>query len=265
MGCEMLSSQHLDIIWAETLFTTIFVVRIALSAADHARQLFWCMLLADRIVKDHMHYTTLSIRLPGLKSDFATLKSSEGLAALLVPRAFTQRFWDEGLSLPVLTRGVSVVAGVSAQQACGVTLHAISQTAPDHLRRHASLAMPLAFFAMHQEKTEGLYVTLFLLCLILINRFAMHRIKSGSPIVVSKPILSFMYTANSVFLYQSPYLSYLCHIKPQSCLTRPQFTSNLCLFDQTLVLSYETPVLLIKPQPCWTKPQSFWSYPGLVI
>ena len=149
------------------------------------------------------------------------------------------------------------MAGVSAQQACGVTLHAISQTAPDHLRRHASLAMPLAFFAMHQEKTEGLYVTLFLLCLILINRFAMHRIKSGSPIVVSKPILSFMYTANSVFLYQSPYLSYLCHIKPQSCLTRPQFTSNLCLFDQTLVLSYETPVLLIKPQPCWTKPQSF--------
>ncbi|KAL8623767.1 hypothetical protein ACOMHN_054073 [Nucella lapillus] len=43
---------------------------------------------------------------------------------------------------------------VSAQQACGVTLHAISQTAPDHLRRHASLAMPLAFFALHQEKTE---------------------------------------------------------------------------------------------------------------
>ncbi|XP_076462653.1 proteasome adapter and scaffold protein ECM29-like isoform X2 [Babylonia areolata] len=42
----------------------------------------------------------------------------------------------------------------SAQQACGVTLHAISQTAPDHLRRHASLAMPLAFFALHQEKTE---------------------------------------------------------------------------------------------------------------
>ena len=68
-------------------------MRIALSAADHARQLFWCMLLADRIVKDHMHYTALSIRLPGLKSDFATLKSSEGLAALLVvvPRVFTQR------------------------------------------------------------------------------------------------------------------------------------------------------------------------------
>ena len=89
------------------------------------------------------------------------------------------------------------MAGVSAQQACGVTLHAISQTAPDHLRRHASLAMPLAFFAMHQEKTEGLYVTLFLLCITLINPFAMHQIKSGNPIVVSKPILSFMYTANS--------------------------------------------------------------------
>ncbi|XP_070194752.1 proteasome adapter and scaffold protein ECM29-like isoform X2 [Littorina saxatilis] len=45
----------------------------------------------------------------------------------------------------------------SAQQACGVTLHAISRTAPDHLLRHASLAMPLAFFAMHQEKTEDFH------------------------------------------------------------------------------------------------------------
>ncbi|KAK7476082.1 hypothetical protein BaRGS_00032709 [Batillaria attramentaria] len=42
----------------------------------------------------------------------------------------------------------------SAKSACGVTLHAISQHASDQLRRHASLAMPLAFFAMHEEKTE---------------------------------------------------------------------------------------------------------------
>ncbi|MCB4781225.1 MAG: hypothetical protein LGB62_08475, partial [Sulfurovum sp.] len=36
MGCEMPSSQHLDIIRAEMLFTNFFVVHnIALSAADH--------------------------------------------------------------------------------------------------------------------------------------------------------------------------------------------------------------------------------------
>ena len=37
-------------------------------------------------------YTALDIKLLCLKSDFATLKSSKGLAALLVPRVFTQRF-----------------------------------------------------------------------------------------------------------------------------------------------------------------------------
>ena len=40
MGCETPSSQHLDVIRAETLFTNFFVVHISLSAADHARQLF---------------------------------------------------------------------------------------------------------------------------------------------------------------------------------------------------------------------------------
>ena len=35
-GCEMLSWQHLDVIWAEMLFTNFFVVQnIALSAANH--------------------------------------------------------------------------------------------------------------------------------------------------------------------------------------------------------------------------------------
>lgn len=46
-------------------------------------------------------------------------------------------------------------AGGVVRQACGVTLHAISQNASDHLKRHGSLAVPLAFFAMHEEKTEG--------------------------------------------------------------------------------------------------------------
>ena len=36
MGCETSSSQHLDIIWVETLFTSFFVAQnSALSASDH--------------------------------------------------------------------------------------------------------------------------------------------------------------------------------------------------------------------------------------
>lgn len=41
--------------------------------------------------------------------------------------------------------------GSNTRNACSVTLHAISQHSPDCLRRHANLAMPLAFFAMHEE------------------------------------------------------------------------------------------------------------------
>ena len=44
----------------------------------------------------------------------------------------------------------------AAHHGCGLTLHAISQQSPDILRRHATLAMPLAFLAMH-EKKEGKY------------------------------------------------------------------------------------------------------------
>ena len=42
----------------------------------------------------------------------------------------------------------------SARHACGQTLHAMSSHSPDILKRHATQAMPLAFFAMH-EKKEG--------------------------------------------------------------------------------------------------------------
>lgn len=42
----------------------------------------------------------------------------------------------------------------AAHQGCGLTLHAISLQSPDTLRRHATLAMPLAFLAMHEKKEE---------------------------------------------------------------------------------------------------------------
>uniref|UniRef100_A0A2C9KR44 TOG domain-containing protein n=1 Tax=Biomphalaria glabrata TaxID=6526 RepID=A0A2C9KR44_BIOGL len=47
--------------------------------------------------------------------------------------------------------------GSQARHGCSVTLHAISEYSPDTLRRHANLAMPLAFFAMHEEvkKDDG--------------------------------------------------------------------------------------------------------------
>ena len=38
-----------------------------------------------------------------------------------------------------------------AHSGCALTLHAISQKSPDILRRHATLAMPIAFFAMHEK------------------------------------------------------------------------------------------------------------------
>ena len=39
---------------------------------------------------------------------------------------------------------------------CGVALHAINQQNPDILKRHATLALPLAFLAMHRKvDTEG--------------------------------------------------------------------------------------------------------------
>ena len=63
----------------EMLFTNFFAVHnSALSAANHARHLVHVSGKLDwRTI-----YTTLKIKLLGLKSDFATLKSSAGLAAL---------------------------------------------------------------------------------------------------------------------------------------------------------------------------------------
>lgn len=40
----------------------------------------------------------------------------------------------------------------SARLACGLTLHSMSLHSPDILKRHATQAMPLAFFAMHEQK-----------------------------------------------------------------------------------------------------------------
>ena len=48
-----------------------------------------------------------------------------------------------------------------AHQGCGLTLHAISQQSSDVLRKHASVAMPLAFLAMH-EKKAGMEINLTL-------------------------------------------------------------------------------------------------------
>lgn len=45
----------------------------------------------------------------------------------------------------------------SVRSACGLTLAAISQYNPDVLKRHAALALPLAFFAMHEK---GNYYTI---------------------------------------------------------------------------------------------------------
>ncbi|XP_062591295.1 proteasome adapter and scaffold protein ECM29-like [Saccostrea cucullata] len=42
----------------------------------------------------------------------------------------------------------------SVRSACGLTLAAISQYNPDILKRHAALALPLAFFAMHEKEAE---------------------------------------------------------------------------------------------------------------
>ena len=43
----------------------------------------------------------------------------------------------------------------AARSACCLTLHAISVHSPDSLKRHANEVMPLAFFAMHEEKVVG--------------------------------------------------------------------------------------------------------------
>ncbi|XP_033738890.1 proteasome adapter and scaffold protein ECM29-like [Pecten maximus] len=42
----------------------------------------------------------------------------------------------------------------TARLACGLTLHSMSLHSPDILKRHATQAMPLAFFAMHEQKPE---------------------------------------------------------------------------------------------------------------
>jgi hypothetical protein len=44
-----------------------------------------------------------------------------------------------------------VLSEDSVRSACGLTLGAISQYNPDILKRHAALALPLAFFAMHEK------------------------------------------------------------------------------------------------------------------
>ncbi|BFY99626.1 hypothetical protein BsWGS_02666 [Bradybaena similaris] len=44
--------------------------------------------------------------------------------------------------------------GPNTHHACSVTLHAIAKNSPDCLRRHANLVMPLAFFAMHEQKQK---------------------------------------------------------------------------------------------------------------
>lgn len=42
----------------------------------------------------------------------------------------------------------------TARLACGLTLHSMSLHSPDILKRHATQAMPLAFFAMHEQVPE---------------------------------------------------------------------------------------------------------------
>ncbi|CAG5117500.1 unnamed protein product, partial [Candidula unifasciata] len=44
--------------------------------------------------------------------------------------------------------------GPNTHHACSVTLQAIAKNSPDCLRRHANLVMPLAFFAMHEQKQK---------------------------------------------------------------------------------------------------------------
>ena len=71
MGC--------DVVRVEMLFTNFIVEHnIALSAANHARHLAH----VSGKLNWRTIYTTLRIKLLHLKSDFATLKSPEGLAAL---------------------------------------------------------------------------------------------------------------------------------------------------------------------------------------
>ncbi len=52
---------------------------------------------------------------------------------------------------------VFVFVDESVREACGVTLHAINQRSPDVLKRHAALALPLAFLAMHQNNPDSTY------------------------------------------------------------------------------------------------------------
>ena len=57
MDCETPSSQHLDVIWAETLFTNFFCSAQHRCLSSWSWQLFWCMFLQMRIAKeDHYIY-----------------------------------------------------------------------------------------------------------------------------------------------------------------------------------------------------------------
>jgi len=40
----------------------------------------------------------------------------------------------------------------AARQACGLTLQSMCHQSEDIMKRHATQAMPLAFFAMHEKK-----------------------------------------------------------------------------------------------------------------
>ena len=46
------------------------------------------------------------------------------------------------------------------RKACGQALNAMSVHASDILKRHAAKAMPLAFFAMHEQENKGLIAML---------------------------------------------------------------------------------------------------------
>jgi len=46
----------------------------------------------------------------------------------------------------------------AAHNGCGLTLNAISRQSPDVLKNHASLAMPLAFLAMHEAVPGELHL-----------------------------------------------------------------------------------------------------------
>ena len=101
VSCETPSSQCLDVIRAEMLFTCFCVMHTTLCAADILDS---CSGTSFREIKLQRRTicATLKIKLLRLKSDFATLKSSEGLAALVcvcasVCVAYNHSFLNNGV------------------------------------------------------------------------------------------------------------------------------------------------------------------------